>query len=121
MEFIFHEEVAQAEKEFDDCLTEKHFEKLSHVYAVIDSVGFYNVPEHLIKHLWNDVYELRLLDGRVIFVVAHTNESYVIGAYIKKTQKMPGKIQRTLKQREKDLLNALAGEKLWPEQLLEIN
>ena len=110
MEFIFDQSIPQAENEFEKCMTKQHMIKLAHIDRVIDEVGFENVPEHLIKHLWNNVYELRPLDGRVIFVITHKDTAYIIGAYKKQSNKMPTKIKRTLQQREKTLLENLAKE-----------
>ncbi len=75
MEFLFDESLPKAEREFDKYMSVKHLAKLAHIDRVIDRVGFDSVPEHLIKHLWGDVYELRPHDGRVIFVVTHNSKA----------------------------------------------
>ena len=107
MHFIFDDVIPQAEKEFDNCLTKKHKAKLEYIKHVADMVGFDNVKEELIKHLWDDVYEFRPHDGRVIFVKVDGDKLYVLGAYIKQSNKMPKNIQKTLKQREKILKDSM--------------
>lgn len=107
MQFIFADSIPKAQKEFDDCLNNKHKAKLEYIEEVINIVGFDNVQDKFVKHLWNDVYELRPHDGRVIFIKIHQDTTYIIGAYIKKSNKMPQNIQNTLKEREQTLLNSL--------------
>ena len=107
MQFIFDDSIQQAKDEFLKCISDKHLAKIDYIKQVVDMVGFNNVKEDLIKHLWNDVYEFRPHDGRVIFVRIDGDNAYVLGAYIKKSNKMPKNIQNTLKQREKILKNTM--------------
>ncbi len=110
MEFLFDDSLPKAEWEFDTYMTKRHLAKLVYIDKVIESMGFENVPENLIKHLWGSVYELRPHDGRVIFIVTHKDKAYILGAYIKKSNKMPLKIKKTLEQREKILLESIQKE-----------
>ena len=107
MEFIFDDSIPQAKDEFLERMTDAHLAKIEYIKEVIDTVGFHNAKQNLIKHLWDDVYELRPHDGRVIFIKVDGNNAYVLGAYIKDSNKMPTHIKNTLKQRAKILKDSI--------------
>ncbi len=100
MKFVFSNNIPSAEKEFNTVLKTKHYVKIDYIMMVIEAVGFNDTPEKLIKHLWGNVYELRPHDGRVLFVVLRVDFAVILGAYIKKSPKMPRNIKQKMQERE---------------------
>ena len=111
MKILFDSDIPDAEKEFNTVLSARHFVKLDYIKTVVDAVGFKANPDNLIKHLWGDVYEMRPHDGRVIFVLWDNDNAIVLGAYLKRSQKMPQKIIRKMENRENVVLANLKGNK----------
>ena len=79
--------------------------KLNKIQDYIQALSVYgtNLPEKYLKHLQNDIWELRPVRYRILF--AKTKEGYVLlHWFLKKTQKTP---KRELEQAEKEYIDFL--------------
>lgn len=81
--------------------------RLSQIAALIEAVGFENLPAHYVKHLEGKLWELRLKGrsgiGRAIYVTLTGKRLIVLTAFVKKTQKTPIRELATARQRAKEL------------------
>ncbi|MFT4928661.1 MAG: phage-related protein [Phenylobacterium sp.] len=77
------------------------------ITQLIESVGLQNVHEPHVKHLEDELWEIRVKgkDGisRAIYVTAHQKRVVVVRVFVKKTQKTPRKEIKLAKQRAKEV------------------
>ncbi len=77
------------------------------ITQLIESVGLPNVYEPHVKHLEDDLWEIRIKGkggiSRAIYVTAHEKRVVVVRIFVKKTQKTPRKELRLAKQRAKEV------------------
>lgn len=81
--------------------------KLTRIVELITSFGLENVHEPYVKHIEDKIWEMRMKGkdniGRALYVTAKGRRVIILHAFIKKTQKTPGKAIRLAKQRLKEL------------------
>lgn len=67
--------------------------KLEHIVRLLQDFGPSYVREPYVKHLQDELWEIRLKDkdgiARVIYVLAHGKKIILLHAFVKKTQKTP--------------------------------
>lgn len=76
-----------------EALSVKMRAKLEHIVRLIQDFGPSHVREPYVKHLQDELWEIRLKDkdgiARVIYVLAHRKRIVLLHAFIKKVQKTP--------------------------------
>ncbi len=81
--------------------------KLVRIIDLITTFGLENVHEPYIKHIEGKIWEMRMKGkdniGRALYVTAKGKRVVILHAFIKKTQKTPGKAKRLAQQRLKEL------------------
>ena len=78
------------------------FNKINDYIEVLSKYGTY-AGEPYIKHLEGDIWELRPLSDRILFVAWYKNEFMLLHHFVKKTQKTPSKEIEKAKRELKDL------------------
>ena len=81
--------------------------RLVRISELIGSVGLPNVKEPHVRHIWGQLWEIRLKRkagiARALYVTAKEQRAVIVRAFIKKTEKTPtGEIDLAL-QRAKEL------------------
>jgi phage-related protein len=81
--------------------------RLSHVSALIGTVGLEHLPPAYIKHLEGKLWELRLKSrsgiARAIYVTVTGQKVVIVRAFVKKTQKTPNNELAIARERAKEL------------------
>ena len=104
MDIEFDDNIPQAKREFYKCMESRHQAKIMEIISLIKKYGLHSIPPKYVKHLWDDIYELRPDNRRVIFIKINKKKGIVLKVYIKKSNKMPKNIKQTIEQREKQFL-----------------
>ncbi len=104
MELYFDDNVPQAEREFRKIMDKNHVGKMYFILGMIKEQGFHKVPPKLAKHLWDDIYEIKPDDRRVVYVKIKQSEGVIVKAYIKKSNKMPEKVRKAIISRAKNIV-----------------
>lgn len=82
--------------------------KANKIIGYIDLLSKYgmNLSEPYIKHLRNDIWELRPIRDRILFAYLKNNKIILLTMFIKRTQKTP---EKEIDKAEKYLKNFLIG------------
>ncbi len=104
MKLSFDDRIPQAKKEYSKNMEKRHVGRLYAILNKIKEHGFKSIsPEHA-RHLWDDVYEIKPDNRRVIYVKVEKDEGIIVKVYIKKSNKMPTNVKKSIEYRVKSLL-----------------
>lgn len=80
-------------KEEIEALSLKMRAKLEHILNLLQDYGPSYVHEPYVKHLQNELWEIRVKDkdgiARVVYILANKKRIVLLHAFVKKTQKTP--------------------------------
>jgi phage-related protein len=80
-------------KEEIEALSLKMRAKLEHILNLLQDYGLSYVYEPYVKHLQNELWEIRVKDkdgiARVVYILANKKRIVLLHAFVKKTQKTP--------------------------------
>lgn len=101
MEIYFDDRLPQTVREYEKYLTTRDIAKVERILSLITQHGIQSLPPKLGKHLWDDIYEIKPNDKRIIFVKATPKKGIVLKVYAKKSNKMPIPIKNSINNRLK--------------------
>lgn len=105
MKLFFDDKIPKAEKEYKKIMSNKDIAREKRIIDLITTHGLQKVPPEFAKHLWDDIYEIKPDNKRIILIKITQDEGVILKVYVKQSNKMPKHIKDAIIERAKILRN----------------